>query len=75
MTGDLKFSIADESESGDNTVPSVSGAAPGQVGGAAVKQSFKMTGFTHAASYDNKGVRDATFYATGKLLALLKVAP
>ncbi len=53
-------------------MPVCSGEAPLKDGDENVKQSFRMDGFDHQASYDNESVRWCTLYAIGKILSSLE---
>jgi hypothetical protein len=53
---------------GDGTVPSSSGAAPLQRGGANIQQQFKLTGFGHEPAYHNATAQRATLYAINKIV-------
>jgi pimeloyl-ACP methyl ester carboxylesterase len=57
---------------GDGTVPLSSGSAPKRDGGAAVKQQFRMTGFSHEGSYKDPAAQKATLYAIAKIVGVAK---
>lgn len=64
----FELSRIGEQQPGDETVPACSGEAPFTQGGAAIKQSFRLDGYEHQASYNNERVRLTTFYSICKLL-------
>lgn len=68
-----RFEIAeprkgDQSQAGDGTVPAWSGASPGIMGGSNIKQSYRLSGFGHQASYDDAIARETVMHSICKLL-------
>ena len=59
---------------GDGTVPETSGANPKALGGANIKQQFRLTGFDHEGSYrDSIMARNATLYAISRIAGQAKL--
>ncbi len=58
---------------GDGTVPIMSGSAPKQVGGSAIKQQFGLTGFAHEGAYRNPTAQIVSLYGIVKIAAEAKV--
>lgn len=56
----------DEADSGDGTVPNLSGAAIAKADGA--QYVFRMKGFDHQGSYSNRDVLDNVMYCIGKIV-------
>ena len=54
---------SDQDQSGDGTVPEVSGADSASK----AKFSTKMTGYDHQGSYSNKSVKDVTTYSVARI--------
>ena len=54
---------SDQDQSGDGTVPEVSGADSASK----AKFSSKMTGYNHQGSYSNKWVKDVTTYSVARI--------
>jgi pimeloyl-ACP methyl ester carboxylesterase len=59
---------------GDGTVPTSSGASPKVLGGASIRQQFKLTGFAHEGSYkESMTTRRATLYAITRIVGQAKM--
>ena len=56
----------DDADSGDGTVPSLSGAIIAKADGA--KYIFRMKGFDHQGSYSNRDVLDNVMFCIGKII-------
>ncbi len=65
-----RFRIGKAEDPGDDTVPAVSGAAPGTVNSDAVKQSFGLMGLNHGSSYQPKEgpAQMSALYSIGKII-------
>lgn len=59
---------------GDGTVPANSGAAPRSAGGGAIRQQFRLKGFSHEPAYQNEVAQCVTHYCLTKIAALAKVS-
>ena len=57
---------------GDGTVPVSSGSAPKKIGGSAIKQQFRMSGFDHEGSYKNPVAQRSSLYALTKIVGVAK---
>lgn len=70
LPGRPRFRIGKAEDPGDDTVPAVSGAAPGTVDSDAVKQSFSLLGLKHGSSYQPEGgpAQMSTLYSIGKII-------
>lgn len=62
----MEFKLAGKDGGGDATVPEPSGAAV--EGKAKLKATFRMHGFLHAESYNDKHVLDNTVYCIGRIV-------
>ena len=58
---------------GDGTVPESSGSAPRRMGGAAIQQQFRLTGFAHEPAYHDPVVKQVALYSLMKIAAKAKV--
>ncbi|WP_353140822.1 esterase/lipase family protein [Acinetobacter pragensis] len=67
------FKISDKNADGDGTVPWQSGSAPLKQSG--VKQVFRMTGFDHQGSYNNKYVRRSVLYSIVRVIKENNIQP
>ena len=61
----MEFELAGKDGGGDATVPEPSGAI---VETKNLKATFRMKGFAHAESYNNKHVQDNTVYCIGRIV-------
>lgn len=61
----MEFELAGKDGGGDATVPELSGAA---VENAGLKATFRMKGFVHAESYNDKHVQNNTIYCIGRIV-------
>lgn len=69
IAGRPAFKIGKAEDPGDDTVPAVSGGAPGTIDSDAVKQSFGLVGLAHGSSYQDKGpAQMSTLYSIGKII-------
>ena len=69
IAGYPAFKIGKAEDPGDDTVPAVSGGAPGTVETDAVKQSFSLIGLAHGSSYQDEGpAQMSTLYSIGKII-------
>ncbi len=64
----IRFELLGKDGAGDATVPEPSGAKVAEMG---LKLTFKMKGFEHAKSYNNRHVLDNTAYCIGRILLAL----
>jgi pimeloyl-ACP methyl ester carboxylesterase len=58
---------------GDGTVPANSGAAPRLTGGGAIRQQFRLKGFSHEPAYKDEVAQCVAHYCLTKIVALAKV--
>lgn len=62
---EVMFKLAGKDGPGDATVPEPSGAKVAEMG---LKLTFKLDGFQHAFSYNNRHVLDSTAYSIGRIV-------
>lgn len=62
---EIRFTLDGKYQPGDGTVPTPSGAGAAKLDG--IKQVFKLEGFEHGMSYENKTVVDTVLYSIAKI--------
>lgn len=72
-TSNWEISCQMQDSVGDGTVPAHSGAAPRAAGGSAIRQQFRLKGFSHEPAYKDDVAKQVTHYSITKIVAFAKV--